>query len=331
MENTDLETVADFLGYSVAGPLAVEIAYWLLKECKKRDIPILYLCGRDSRLIHTFFSDFLKPVELEVLYLETSRTAMQEFGGQKYTEYFGRVSKFESKSAIFDLSWMGSALEIHKTSFPDRDWFGFNLRSISKSENISFFDPQGFSLGRKSIQIYKMRDFFELLLTDSCPRTVTYLDGYPIYASISITPRTDIIRFIHIGALKYMKDFDHSEETPPESSLGVLNLVKQVWEKPSNEMKNLLLHLNVEENSFSKHPRRFTVNNWSDFRIFKPVVMPQASKARGTLPLLLKIQQDVFYFLSFLRFLKKRLVKVNIFFKINLNFLLRSKKTKTLK
>lgn len=318
VENVDQREFAEALGYSLAGPLAVGIAHWLLEECRERDISILYLCGRDSRLIYTFFSSILVPSDIKVIYLETSRKAMLELGGLKYREYFKRVSRFEPRSAIFDISWMGSALEFHKTNFSDRIWVGFNLRSISKSANINFFEPNKLFLGSESIKIYKMRDFFELLLTDSCERTISYSNGYPQYDNTSTDLRSEIVRSIHVGALRYMHAANHTLGYAENDSSVILKLITQVWNKPSNDLRKLLSNLIVEEITPAKHPRRFTVNKWSEFRLFKPVVMPQATLASGILPIVLKLQQNVFYFLSLIRFVRKRLAKVKILSNIKL-------------
>lgn len=331
VENIDRIAFAEVLGYSLAGPLAVGIANWLHEECKKRDISILYLCGRDSRLIQNFFTNYLVPADLKVVYLETSRMAMKESGGSKYREYFNRVSRFEPRSAIFDISWMGSSLEFHKTNFPDRIWVGFTLRSINKSENINFFVSEGSFLGRKSIKIYKMRDFLELLLTDSSQRTISYSHGFPIFDSKSTESRSEVVRSIHAGALRYMNEFNLTEDKSSNNSFEILKLIMQVWDKPSKELKNLLSNLIVEEDSDAKRPRRFTVNKWSQFRFSKPVVMPHASFARGALPIVLKTQQNVFYSFALMRFVRKRLAKINILSKINLYFRLRSNTTKNCK
>jgi predicted HAD superfamily hydrolase len=316
--NVNSQQAAESLGFSLAGPLAVGIANWLLSESRTLGFETLYLCGRDSKLIYLYFKDFLKPSTLNVVYLETSRAAMFDSNGIKYQEYFEKISKPYVASAIFDLSWMGSALDFHSKTFPDRKWFGFNLHSINKSANAPYFKVDGLPLGRKAIKLYKMRDFFELLLTDHCPRTISYANGVPIRANHAKSKRSEAVESIHNGALKYMQRSTQGTQDAFLNSSEVLERVTEVWSRPDEDIKRLLGTLTVEGHTLSKKERLFTIHKWKDLRLNDPVVMPQASLKKGFLPLLLILQQNFFYFLSFLRFAKRRIIRNVIFLTINL-------------
>jgi hypothetical protein len=329
--NVNSQQSAESLGFSLAGPLAVGIAKWLLDESKALRFETLYLCGRDSRLIYLYFKDFLKPSKLNVVYLETSRDAMFDSNGLRYQEYFAKISKPDVASAIFDLSWMGSALEFHSKTFPERKWFGFNLHSINKSANAPFFKVDGLPLGRKAIKLYKMRDFFELLLTDHCPRTISYVNGSPIQANNVASYRSETIESIHKGALIYMQRTTQGTEVAVLNSSEVLERITEVWDRPPESLKRLLESLTVEGHIFSKNERRFTINKWMDFRLNEPVVMPQASLKKGFLPLLLNVQQNFFYFLSFFRFAKRRITRTLVFLIIDLKSRFRNNDDKTYK
>jgi hypothetical protein len=304
------ETFID-IGYQFAAPLAVGVANWLAEVCAQDQIEALYLCGRDSKLIYQYFLENLPAQHFEVIYLETSRLAMFRDQGRRYATYFERHGIKYRRTAIFDLTWLNSAINFHVEKFPQTIWAGYSLLSLPNSKaqiNRSYFGQTfSFSLIR-FFKVYKMRDFLELLLTDDSPKTIDYENGFPLKGSFDAGIRPLAVKKIHEGAQKYFHESGDIQIEKSDTEIDELLIaIRNYWTNPPKEFKSFAGLLQQELGNSSESKRRFSIENWGQFKFLDPVSCPQASTGGRLLVYVLRLQLNIFYLKSVIIFLIRKI------------------------